>query len=183
MSKEIYKVGGVYEYVGYYKSSSNFQWQCEGIDSIYIYYKQLTGSNIGKQGQWIKTSVAPSNNKFLWMTSEAPAKTGIKYPVGFRFSVGTEARYEVVKVNDKANTRSVMNMSGTTVGSPIDISVSDIDGYILRHIQTDWTRENCAVDRVKYATSECEPTCICDSKVLFDEGCQCHYAEWKRRKA
>ncbi len=28
-----------------------------------------------------------------------------------------------------------------------------------------------------------EPECTCDSKVLFDEGCQCSYATWKRRQA
>ena len=26
------------------------------------------------------------------------------------------------------------------------------------------------------------PDCVCDSKLLFDEGCQCLYAAWKRRQ-
>lgn len=78
-------------------------------------------------------------------------------------------KYRIVCMYDKQNQYSL--------GNELTLPFNYIDTHFFK-------REDKQEEQFeRWWEGVSEPACTCCSKVLFDEGCQCSYADWKRNQA
>ena len=176
-----YKVGEVYREPPVAGLYAEYYWKVVSLDPVTI--KEVTGTSHPNINQ-DRIYIGGSTDWLQYCQKIDSYGTKFQYEMGdVLHKRGTTDRFCVTMISDVLNGYQLTRVIDGKLTTVIECHSKEYVEDRARFLVVANMKEVKAIydETFTPAPYDPEPVCTCDSKLLFDEGCQCQYAAWKRR--